>query len=126
MTSSFAAVTGNWVISNWGTETGFRPEKGTVPFSAPGLSWPDLNRWAGGKIVGREDLMTRGHRGPGRGFLMELLYWYGRMKQPDIGAMPGIDYSAVSIGRKRFLMMMEADQELKSLFEKVKSRISQG
>ena len=76
--------------------------------------------------VGREDLMTKGHRGPGRGLLMELLYRYGRMKQPDIGAMLGIDYSAVSIGRKRFLMMMEADPELKSLFTKAKCKISQG
>ena len=76
--------------------------------------------------VGREDLMTKGHRGPGRGLLMELLYRYGRMTQPEIGAMLGIDYSAVSIGRKRFLMMMEADTALKSLFEKTKYRISQG
>jgi len=40
--------------------------------------------------------------------------------------MLGIDYSAVSTGRKRFLMMMEADPELKSLFAKVKNKISQG
>ena len=64
--------------------------------------------------VGREDLMKKGCRGSGRGLLMELLYRYGDMKQPEIGAMLGIDYSAVSIGRKRFLMMMEADPELKS------------
>jgi hypothetical protein len=57
---------------------------------------------------------------------MEMLYRYGGMKQPEIGAMMGIDYSAVSIGRKRFLMMMEADPELQSLFAKAKTRISQG
>jgi len=48
------------------------------------------------------------------------------MKQPEIGVMLGIDYSAVSIGRKRFLMMMEADPELQSLFTKANTRISQG
>jgi hypothetical protein len=57
---------------------------------------------------------------------MEMLYRYGGIKQPEIGAMLGIDYSAVSIGRKRFLLKMETDPELKSLFAKATSRISQG
>jgi putative transposase len=70
--------------------------------------------------------MKKGYRGPGRGLLMELLYRCGGMKQPEIGAMPGFDYSTVSIGRKRFLMMMEADPELQSLFTKANTRISQG
>ena len=76
--------------------------------------------------AGREDLMKKGYRGSGRGILMELLYRYGRMKQPEIGTMPGIDYSAVSIGRKRVQMLMEADPEVKSLYAKIESRISQG
>jgi len=57
---------------------------------------------------------------------MEMLYRYGGLNQREIGVMLGIDYSAVSTGRKRFLMMMEADPELKSLFAKVKNKISQG
>ena len=76
--------------------------------------------------IGRDDLMKKGYRGSGRGLLMEMLYRYGGMKQPEIGAMLGIDYSAVSIGRKRFLLMMEADPELQSLFAKAKIQISQG
>ena len=77
--------------------------------------------------AGREDLMKKGYRGSGRGILMELLYRYGRMKQPEIGTMLGIDYSAVSIGRKRVQMLMEADPEVKSLlYAKIESRISQG
>jgi len=40
--------------------------------------------------------------------------------------MLGIDYSTVSISRKRFLLFMEADPELKSLFTKAKTMISQG
>ena len=75
--------------------------------------------------IGRDDLLKNGYRGYGRGLLMEMLYRYGGMKQPEIGAMLGIDYSAVSVGRKRFLLMMEADPELQSLFAKVKTRISQ-
>jgi hypothetical protein len=76
--------------------------------------------------VDRDNLMKKGYRGPERGLLMEMLYRYSQMKQPEIGAMLGIDYSAVSIGRKRFLVMMEADPELKSQFVKVENRISQG
>jgi hypothetical protein len=57
---------------------------------------------------------------------MEMLYRYSGLKQPEIGAMLGIDYSAVSISRKRFLLLMEADPELKSLFTKAKTMISQG
>ena len=56
---------------------------------------------------------------------MELLYWYGGMKQPEIGAMMGIDYSAVSVGRKWFLSM-EEDPEHQLLFTRAKTRISQG
>ena len=99
---------------------------------------------AGGKIMGRvepeliiatvcavlkirrDDLLKKGYRGPGRGLLMELLYRFGGMKQPEIGAMLGIDYRPVGIGRKRFLIKMEADPRLKSLFAKAKSRIRQG
>jgi predicted transcriptional regulator len=57
---------------------------------------------------------------------MEMLYRHGGMKQREIGALLGIDYSAVSIGRKRFLGMMEADPELKSLNANITDRISQG
>jgi len=57
---------------------------------------------------------------------MELLCRFGGMRQPETGAMLGIDYSPVSIGRKRFLIKMEADPRLKSLFAKAKSRIRQG
>jgi CBS domain-containing protein len=76
--------------------------------------------------IGRDDMLKKGYRGPWRGLLMEMLYRYGRMKQPEIGTMLGIDYSAVSIGRKRFRMMMEADPELKCLYANIKRRISQG
>jgi hypothetical protein len=74
----------------------------------------------------REALMQKGFRGFGRALLMELLYRYGGMKQREIGVLLGIDYSAVSIGRKRFLGMMEADPELTALFTGAQTRISQG
>jgi putative transposase len=76
--------------------------------------------------IGRADLVKKGYRGAGRGLLMEMLYRYSGMKQPQIGAMLGIDYSTVSIGRKRFLIMMETDPGLRILYSKTESRISQG
>jgi len=76
--------------------------------------------------VSREALMQKGFRGFGRALLMELLYRHGGLKQREIGALLGIDYSAVSIGRKRLLRMMEADPELKSLNANITGRISQG
>jgi len=76
--------------------------------------------------VSREAVLRKGSRGGGRGLLMEMLYRYGELSQREIGAMLGIDYSGVSIGRKRFHVMMEADPHLKSLIAKVKNKISQG
>ena len=74
----------------------------------------------------REALLRKGFRGAGRGLLMELLYRHGGLRQREIGVLLGIDYSAVSIGRKRFLGMMEADPEFTALFTRAQTRISQG
>jgi len=52
--------------------------------------------------VAREEVMRRGYGGVARGVLMDFLYRYGGMNQREIGEMMGIDYSAVSVGRKRF------------------------
>jgi putative transposase len=76
--------------------------------------------------VARAALLRKGLRGAGRGLLMEMLYRHGGLRQREIGALLGVDYSAVSIGRKRFLGMMEADPELRALFTRVQTRISQG
>ncbi len=73
----------------------------------------------------REALLRKGFRGVARGLLMEMLYRQGGMKQREIGALLGVDYSAVSIGRKRFLRMIEANSELESLFSSAATRISQ-
>lgn len=56
---------------------------------------------------------------------MELLYRHGDLNQPQIGARMGIDYSAVSIRRKRFLSAMEKDRRLKELFASLEVMLSQ-
>jgi putative transposase len=76
--------------------------------------------------VGREDMLKKGSRGIGRGILMELLYRYGGLKQPQIGAMLGIDYSAVSIARKRFQEQMEKDGDVRDLMERLEASLKKG
>ncbi|MBI4620300.1 MAG: transposase [Desulfobacterales bacterium] len=76
--------------------------------------------------VTREDLLKRGSGGIARGFLMELLYRYGGMNQREIGELMGIDYSAVSVSRKRFDIFQKKDKSLLKQVEKIKTQLSQG
>ena len=71
------------------------------------------------------ELLRRRVRGYGRGLLMEMLYRNGGMNQREIGDLMGMDYSAVSVGRKRFQMLQEKDKRLKTKIERIKLRLSQ-
>jgi chromosomal replication initiation ATPase DnaA len=73
--------------------------------------------------VGREELLRKGYRGVARGVLMEMLYRYGGMNQREIGELLGIDYSAVSVMRKRLSALQEKDRNLWAEIERVKKRI---
>jgi chromosomal replication initiation ATPase DnaA len=73
--------------------------------------------------VEREDLLRRGYKGVGRGVLMEMLYRYGGMNQREIGQLMGIDYSAVSVMRKRLSGLQEKDRQLAAEMGRVKKRI---
>src|SRR4030042_2678486 len=75
--------------------------------------------------VKREDLLRRGYGGIARGLLMEMLYQYGGMNQREIGDLMGIDYSAVSVGRKRFQALQKKDNPLVRQIEKMKNLLSQ-
>jgi transposase len=44
---------------------------------------------------------------------MEMLYRYGGMNNREIGEMLGVDYSTVSVGRKRLGDRMEHDSKLR-------------
>jgi chromosomal replication initiation ATPase DnaA len=68
----------------------------------------------------REEICRRGKNSIERSMLMELLYRLCSIKQPDIGKYLGhIDYSSVSISRKRLRMKMEKDSELRSRFDRL-------
>ncbi len=79
----------------------------------------------------RTELCRRGRRTVERSMLMELLYRFCPITQAEIGElMGGIDYSAVSVSRKRFRRQLEEDSSRRREFEeklaklnKVKSRV---
>lgn len=66
-------------------------------------------------MTGRE-LLDRKNPGEARQVLMELLYRYGGMNGREIGQMLGIDYSTVSVSRKRLSDRMTDDEKLKGRF----------
>ena len=75
----------------------------------------------------RDELLSRGKQSVERAMLMELLYRYCRMTQPEIGRLVGgIDYSAVSQSRKRFRLKMEKDEALRKRYQAVVDKISKG
>jgi len=59
-----------------------------------------------------------------RHMLMELLYKYGGMKGEEIAEMMNLDYSTVSVGRKRFRENLKKDKELMDLFERIEKKLS--
>ena len=73
--------------------------------------------------VEREELLRKGYKGVARGVLTEMLYRYGGMNQREIGESMGIDYSAVSVMRKRLSALQKKDRNLSAGIEKVKKRM---
>ncbi len=76
-----------------------------------------------GELLGRWK-REKGRKGE-RGLVMEMLYRYGGMNQREIGELMGLDYSAVSVGRKRFREAVEEDRRLGGLARRVETVISQ-
>ena len=75
--------------------------------------------------IKREDLAAKGRQSVERAMLMELLYRLCRMTQPKIGELlGGIDYSAVSQARKRFLSKIQNDPELKMKFNQIQTELT--
>ena len=73
--------------------------------------------------VKRDELLRKGYKGVGRGVLMDMLYRHGGMKQREIGELMGVDYSAVSVMRKRLSVAQKEDRNLAARIEKTKKRI---
>lgn len=75
--------------------------------------------------VGRKELMRRGLRQVSRGLVMEMLYRYGGLNQREVGEILGVDYSAVSVGRKRFRELVRRDKGLLRIMDEIKKALSQ-
>ncbi|MCD4775836.1 MAG: transposase [Candidatus Aegiribacteria sp.] len=74
----------------------------------------------------RDDICQRGKRSLERSMLMELLYRFCRITQPEIGRLlGGIDYSSVSQARKRLHIKLENEPQLKKRFEKLSDQLIQ-
>lgn len=75
--------------------------------------------------VKRGELLKKGYKGVARGVLMEMLYRHGGMNQREIGELMGIDYSAVSVMRKRLWALLDKDQKLAARIERMKKQLQQ-
>ena len=55
---------------------------------------------------------------------MDLLHQVGGLSRTDIGEMMGVDYSTMSVGRKRLREKLKGDKHLFFIIKKVKADLS--
>ncbi len=67
--------------------------------------------------------MRKGYKGVARGILMEMLYRHGGMNQRESGELMGIDYSAVSVMRKRLSTSQKEDPKLLAKIEMLRKKL---
>jgi putative transposase len=75
--------------------------------------------------VSSDALVTPHARIPARALLMELLYRYAGLNQPEIGRLLGIDYTGVSVARSRLVRLLEKDKQLKKITERLRKELSE-
>ena len=85
-----------------------------------------IDRYARLVRMPRGELAAKGTQSIERAMLMELLYRFCHITQPEIGRLlGGIDYSAVSQARKRFQLKMQHDPELAERFREIQDNMDQ-
>jgi chromosomal replication initiation ATPase DnaA len=75
--------------------------------------------------VTNEEIMERQSGSLARSIAMELLYRHAGMNQREIGEMMGVDYSTVSVARKRLLDRLTKDRKLQKRFAEMVAALSQ-
>jgi REP element-mobilizing transposase RayT len=76
--------------------------------------------------IKREELIKKGRQSMERAMLMEMLYRFCRITQPEIGKLlGGIDYSAVSQARKRMQLKIQNEAEWKNKFNDIQNKLNQ-
>ncbi|MCX5814706.1 MAG: transposase [Proteobacteria bacterium] len=84
-----------------------------------------LKAIAGSLNLHTEEFLQKGYKGIARSITMEMLYRYGGMNQREIGELMGIDYSAVSVARKRLAGVLQKDEETAKRFDEIKRLLCQ-
>jgi len=76
------------------------------------------------KEIGKDLDYVKSHKGANRQILMETLYCYAGLKGSEIGELMGLDYSTVSVGRKRVRGKILSNVSLQNLVERIKDNLS--
>ena len=70
----------------------------------------------------KEEILNRS--GDTRQLTMEMLYRFGGLKNREIGSLMGIDYSTVSVGRKRIREKAAKESNISTLIKRVEGELS--
>ena len=74
----------------------------------------------------RKELTTKGKQSTERAMLMEFLYRFCKIAQPEIGKLlGGIDYSSVSLSRKRLQLKIKNEPEWGKKFNQIWNKLGQ-
>jgi putative transposase len=84
-----------------------------------------INRFALQIGKDKEEICGRGKNSVERAMLMEFLYRFCKITQPEIGRIVGIDYSAVSQARRRLKGTLGQDRKLKKRFDELQRRLQE-
>ena len=76
------------------------------------------------KEIGKDLDYVKSHKGANRQILMKMLYCYAGLKGCEIGELMGLDYSNVSVGRKRLRGKLLNNASLQNLVERIKDNLS--
>lgn len=76
------------------------------------------------KETGKDLDALKEDKGDLRRMAMDLLYRHGGLKGPEIGALFGVDYSAVSQERKRLRERVAQEIGIKEMMERVEGLLS--
>jgi hypothetical protein len=74
--------------------------------------------------IGKDLDYLKSHKGANRQILMEMLYSYAGLKGSEIGEFMGLDYSTISVGRKRLREKMLHHADLQALVKRIKDKLS--
>jgi len=76
------------------------------------------------KEIGKDLDYIKNHKGVNRQISMEMLYCYAGLKGREIGGLIGLDYSTVSVRRKRLRVKMLNDNSVQNLVRRIEDSLS--